>query len=95
MPGYWNVVLVSIIENKINLKIPQFRIPYILGALVGHFFDILSKLSGKKFPISYVRVKKFCATTQFDASKLCKTFKAPYSIREALNKTLEHEFMNR
>lgn len=94
-PDFNMLELVSIIENKINLNIPRFRIPYRLGALVGHFFDMFSKFSGKKFPISYVRVKKFCATTQFDASKLCKTFKAPYSIREALNKTLEHEFMNR
>jgi len=34
----------------------------------GLSFDLLAKLTGKKFSVSAVRVKKFCATTQFDAT---------------------------
>ena len=51
-------------------------------------------ITGKKLAISAVRVKKFCATTQFNASKIHNNFNAPYSLQEGLNKTLEHEFIN-
>ena len=42
----------------------------LLGMMGGYGFDFISVLSGKKFSISSVRVQKFCATTQFDASKV-------------------------
>ena len=42
-----------------------------------------------------MRVKKFCATTQFDASKVNNVFKSPYTLKEGLNKTIEHEFINK
>ena len=38
--------------------------------------------------------KKFCATTQFDASKVHSLFKSPYTLEDGLNKTLDHEFIN-
>lgn len=38
---------------------------------------------------------KFCATTQFDASKVNSSgFKAPYTLGEGLAKTLEFEFVH-
>jgi len=39
-----------------------------LGYAGGLSFNLLAKLTGKKFSVSAVRVKKFCATTQFDAT---------------------------
>ena len=70
------------------------KIPYAIGMLGGIVFDMIAKFSGKKLPISSVRVRKFCATTQFDASKVQSLFKAPYTLEEGLNKTLDHEFIN-
>lgn len=93
-PDYNMNELVSVIEKKMRLNIPKIKIPYWLGITAGFFFDILSKLLGRKFPVSYVRVKKFCATTQFDASKVHSIFKSPYTLEKALKKTLEHEFIN-
>lgn len=86
--------LVSIIDKKMKLNIPKLRIPYWVGMIGGYCFDFLSLVSGKKLLVSSVRVKKFCATTQFNASKVHKSFDAPYSLKEGLNKTLEHEFIN-
>ena len=86
--------LIAEIENKLKIKLINQRIPYWIGMLVGYGFDLLSLILGKKSIISSVRVKKFCATTQFDASKVHSLFKAPYSLREGLEKTLEHEFIN-
>jgi len=53
--------LIAQIENSLNKKIPAIRFPYWLGMLGGVGFDILSKLTGKTFLVSSVRVKKFCA----------------------------------
>ena len=58
-PDFNMLELVSIIENKINLKIPTFKIPYRLGALIGHIFDMLSKLSGKSFQLVMSELKSF------------------------------------
>ena len=86
--------LTQFIEEKMNIKIPRLKIPYWLGMLGGYGFDLLSIISRKKKSISSVRVKKFCATTQFNASKVQKIFNAPYSLKDGLGMTLEHEFIN-
>jgi GlcNAc-P-P-Und epimerase len=86
--------LVSIIKKTTNTSTPTIRIPYFLGILVGYCFDFFSKILGRKFSITSVRVKKFCATTQFNSSKAHKSFKTPFTLTEGLNRTLEHEFVN-
>ena len=78
-----------------KIKLSSIKIPYLLGMMGGYGFDFISVLSGKKFSISSVRVQKFCATTKFDASKVRSVFKSPYTLEEGLNKTLEHEFINK
>jgi GlcNAc-P-P-Und epimerase len=86
--------LVSVIENKMKLKISKIKIPYWLGMIGGYFFDLFSFITNKKISISSVRVKKFCATTKFDAKKVHKSFDPPYSLKDGLDRTLEYEFIN-
>ena len=86
--------LICIVEKKLKIKLFKTNIPYNLGFLGGCCFDVLSFLTRKKFSISSVRVKKFCATTQFNAQKAHNVFKSPYSLKQGLQKTLEHEFLN-
>ena len=93
-PDYNMNQLVERIEKKLNINILKFKLPYWLGMLGGYIFDILSKILFKNFTISSVRVKKFCATTQFDATKVHAIFDAPHNLNEGLDKTLEHEFIN-
>jgi len=93
-PDFSMIELTQLIEKKMNIKIPKQKIPYWLGMIGGWAFDLISLFSNKKPTISSVRVNKFCATTQFNASKVHSVFKAPYSLKEALDKTLEHEFIN-
>ena len=54
----------------------------------GLSFDLLAKLTGKKFSASVVQVKKFCATTQFDATADSvpepAEGKAPFTLSEGL-----------
>jgi nucleoside-diphosphate-sugar epimerase len=94
-PDFSMVELTRIIEEKMKIKLPNIKIPYLLGMIGGYGFDFISVLLGRKFSISSVRVKKFCATTQFDASKVRSVFKSPYTLEEGLNKTLEYEFINK
>ncbi|EKK5243916.1 NAD-dependent epimerase/dehydratase family protein [Cronobacter sakazakii] len=105
MPGYqvYNYVdkpdlnmnqLVAEVEKSLDKKIPSVHLPYPLGMLGGYCFDILSKITGKKYAVSAVRVKKFCATTQFDATKVHQSgFIAPYTLSEGLDRTLQYEFV--
>ena len=93
-PDYTMTELTQVIEDKMKLTLPKQRIPYWLGILMGNLIDIFGLITKMKFSISAVRVKKFCATTQFNADKVHDTFKAPYSLKEGLDKTLEHEFIN-
>jgi nucleoside-diphosphate-sugar epimerase len=93
-PDFSMTELVSVIENKMNISIPKLKIPYWFGMLGGYGFDFLGLITKKRLDVSSVRVKKFCATTQFDASKYHSSFKSPYTLEEGLNATLEHEFIN-
>ena len=86
--------LVSLVEKKTEVKISKFKIPYFIGFFGGLCFDLIAFLTNKKFSISSVRVKKFCATTQFSSIKVENIFDPPYSLNEGLNKTLDHEFIN-
>ena len=93
-PDFNMLDLVNLIEKKMDIRISKIKIPFFLGYLGGLLFDFASKISSKKFSVSSVRVKKFCATTQFDSNKAYRVFKPPFSLEQGLNKTLEHEFIN-
>lgn len=87
--------LVSHVSKVLDKKIPMTHFPYWLGMMGGYCFDLLAFVTRKKLAISSVRVKKFCATTEFDASKALSTgFKAPYTLAEGLARTLEFEFVH-
>ena len=93
-PDYSMKELVSIIENKMNISISKLKIPYWIGMLAGYGFDLAVLITRKNLSISSVRIKKFCATTQFDASNAHSIFSAPFSLEEGLDKTLEYDFIN-
>lgn len=87
--------LVGQVEKSLNKHIPATHFPYWLGMLGGYGFDLLSFIMQKKFPVNSIRVKKFCATTQFDSSKVhASGFNAPYTLSEGLHQTLQNEFLD-
>lgn len=87
--------LVAHVSKVLNKHIPATHFPYWLGMLGGYGFDILAKVTGRKMTVSSVRVKKFCATTEFDATKVGACgFQAPYTLDEGLARTLEFEFVH-
>lgn len=87
--------LVALVGKVLKKKIPSTHFPYWMGMMGGYCFDALAWLTRKKLAISSVRVKKFCATTQFDSTKAMKSgFIPPFTLQEGLSRTLEFEFVH-
>ena len=94
-PDFTMNELVSLVRGKLRGK-PSvgLRIPKFIGLMAGYTADILAKL-GVKLPISSIRVKKFCASSEFSSAKAdLDGFVAPYTLQEGLDRTLEAEFIN-
>jgi hypothetical protein len=92
-PDFTTNDLVYHTGKVLHKKIPTIHIPYVLGMLGGYGFDVLAFLMRKKLNISSVRVKKFCAVTQYDSSKAMQSgFVPPYRIEEGLRRMLKEEF---
>lgn len=70
-------------------------IPYELGLGVATALDALSCISHRSSPISAVRVRKFCANTQFSAAKAVEAgFTSPFDLESALIRTIRAERAN-
>lgn len=68
------------------------RVPYALGYLGGLVCDLAAALTGATLPVSAVRVRKFCSTTTFSTARVAATgFQPPFSLQEALVRTVRHE----
>jgi hypothetical protein len=69
------------------------KIPMSAAVACGHAFDLLARLSGRTFPVSAIRVRKFCASTQFRADRVAESgFVAPFSLQEGLARAIALEF---
>jgi len=87
--------LIDVFYNTIgkNQK-NNFQIPYIFGLMGGYCYDILSKITGKTYSISSIRIKKFCANTVINTDNLKETgFVAPYTLSEGLSRMIKSEFL--
>lgn len=81
------------IYSVLNRKKPNFSIPYPMGILAGLSFDILARITKKNFPISLVRIQKFCADTTVDADKAHQSaFKPLFSIMQGVERMINHDF---
>ncbi|HEX6914671.1 MAG TPA: NAD-dependent epimerase/dehydratase family protein [Chitinophagaceae bacterium] len=82
--------LVTQAEAALGKKILPLRVPYTVGLLGGMCFDALSKVTGKKYSISSVRIRKFCATTQFSSVHIEETgFTPKFTLNEGLEITMK------
>ncbi len=71
----------------------KFRLPFSLGLLIGSSFDLIAKITGKKFPISAIRVKKFCANSVYESAIESTGFIPPVPLMDAIEKTVRFEFI--
>ena len=87
--------LINIFHNTTgNPSKINFQIPYALGVMGGYGYDILAKITGKTYPISSIRIKKFCADTVINTDKLKTTgFVPSYTLAEGLSRMIRSEFL--
>jgi GlcNAc-P-P-Und epimerase len=86
--------LVDIVSRDLGRPVPALRIPYALGLAGGAFLDLVSRATGRRFPISAVRIRKFCSDTVVDATKAHNAGFAPATaLSEGLQRTIAHEFL--
>ncbi len=71
----------------------KFRLPFTLGLLIGFCFDVAARVTRKKFPISAIRVKKFCANSVYESAIESTGFMPPVPLIEAIEKTVRFEFI--
>ena len=78
----------------LDRKRPAISFAYWIGMCGAYGFDLLAAVTRKKLTISSVRVKKFCATTQFDSTKVLNSgFVPPFKLEEGLSRTIKSEFV--
>jgi len=96
-PDFTMNELVCLVKETMGKKPSTgVHLPYWMGYAGGIFFDGLASIFHRKFPISRIRVKKFCSTTQFNTRIPKDTqFKPPVSLKEGLVRTIQFEFLNK
>ena len=82
------------IATILKVRVRKFSLNFKLAYLLGFGLDIVSKISGIKFKLSRIRVKKYCANSMFLADRAFQEFNPPYSLEEGLEKTLKKEFLH-
>jgi GlcNAc-P-P-Und epimerase len=90
----WNMnSLMRFLYGVFGKKAPGFSIPYGLGLLGGQIFDLLACFSTRKFPISAVRVRKFCTDSRAsNAMALATGFVPGYDMKTELEQMVRYEF---
>ncbi len=95
-PDFDMNTLTDIVYRKLNKQRPTFALPYALGLTAGYVFDGLARITGKNFPVSAVRVQKFCADTTCAADRLKETgFRPAYTLEEGLERMIDRFFLGR
>jgi nucleoside-diphosphate-sugar epimerase len=94
-PDFTMKQLVGFVQAKLKRGARRnLCVPLWLARLGGRLFDLLAACSGRDWPISSVRVEKFCATTRFSADRLAEArFVPPVSLSDGLRRTLEFDFL--
>lgn len=93
-PDFTMNVLVANVNRLLGRsRIVDFRLPFVFGLLIGKGFDLVSAITGKKFAITSIRIKKFCANSVYNTAVDDTGFLSPVPLEQALAKTVRHEFI--
>ncbi|MBU3546749.1 NAD(P)-dependent oxidoreductase [Polynucleobacter sp. MWH-Jannik1A5] len=93
-PDFTMNALVAHVNKLLNRSADvKFRLPSSIGLLIGSCFDLIARITDKKYPISAIRVKKFCANSVYESAVDSTGFIPPVPLIEAIEKTVRFEFM--
>ena len=81
--------LVAICFETLERQPPRLAIPQFVGLAIGGLGDVASTLVGKSFPVSAVRVRKFCSSSIVDSTRALATgfhpsIDTPTALREMI-----------
>jgi nucleoside-diphosphate-sugar epimerase len=71
----------------------KIRVPFAFGYMIGKVFDFIAVITGKRFAISSIRIKKFCANSVYNTAIGQTGFVSPVSQEKALEQTVRFEFI--
>jgi nucleoside-diphosphate-sugar epimerase len=95
-PAFTMNQLVSIVRQVLGRPDGgKLKLPYAVGYAIGKGCDLAAALTGRRFAISSVRVKKFCANSVYSSRIDSTCFVAPVPLELALKRTIKHEFMEK
>ena len=88
------IIMVNEIREKFGFGALKLKIPYFMGICGGFVFDILSRITGKTFPISTIRIRKFCSDTIVCCDKVRQEldFSPPFSLKQGLHHMIDEDF---
>lgn len=88
--------LVTFVQTCLERSKGTIRIPKVIALAGGHLLDVVARVSNRSFPISAIRVRKFCESTQFLAERVPQSgFVRPFSLSEGLARTIRYEFASK
>lgn len=96
-PDLSTAELITVLKGAMHIAKPsRLRLPLGVGLAAGHVFDLAAKVSGRTFPISAIRIRKFAADTTVNTDRLLSSGYTPrYTLGEALERTIASEFPTR
>lgn len=95
-PDFTMNSLVTHVNKMLGRPAKKFiRLPFILGFTIGKFLDFVALVTHKKFPISSIRVRKFCSDSVYNTAVQQTGFVAPVPLTAALERTIRHEFIEK
>jgi nucleoside-diphosphate-sugar epimerase len=93
-PDLSTAELITVLKGAMNISKPgRLRLPLGVGLAAGHLFDLAAKLSGRTFPVSAIRIRKFAADTTVNTDRLLASgYRPRFTLSEALERTIAAEF---
>jgi nucleoside-diphosphate-sugar epimerase len=93
-PDLSTAELMAVLNASMHIARPsRLRLPLALGLAAGHLLDLTARLSGRTFPVSAIRIRKFVADTTVNTDRLIDSGYTPrFTIQEALERTIAAEF---
>ena len=85
--------MVDLMAATMGKPLSRIRVPMLLAKTGAAVFDLLSIITGRKFPISRIRIKKFAAETSFSSAVRATGYLPKKSVREGILETIDYEFL--
>lgn len=88
-----NELVVNVRESLGRKPEVGFRIPFPVGLFGGYLLDMIARATGRTFPVSAIRIRKFCADSQYTTAVRKTGFVPVVQLAEGLRRTIQFEFV--